>query len=57
MIGISNGELQTFGYPNKAGGVYRTLPVTFPLTFAFDSNTQSTRDQCNNNPVSNDAGW
>lgn len=33
---IAAGELQTFG---ASGGVFRTLPVTFPVFFAFDFRT------------------
>jgi hypothetical protein len=36
---IVNDELQTLGEPAYGGGVYRTLSVTFPLTFSFDFST------------------
>jgi hypothetical protein len=41
-ISLLNGELVTRGYPNAAGGVYRTLPVTFPVAFSFDFRTPLT---------------
>jgi hypothetical protein len=41
---ISNGQLATFGSPNVAGGVKRTLAVTLPVRFSFDFRTSSPTD-------------
>lgn len=41
---ISGNQLQTFGEVNVAGGITRTLDVTFPVTFAFDFSTTSPSD-------------
>jgi len=43
-ISISGNELSTQGSPNQAGGVYRALPVTFPLAFSFDFHTSNPSD-------------
>ena len=55
-IGIMNGELVTHGYPNFAGGVFRTLPVTFPLQFSFDFRTTVGANQCSPS-IYNEGGW
>jgi sugar lactone lactonase YvrE len=44
---IVGGQLQTIGGVSVGGGVSRTLPVTFPLTFSFDFTTA----------VPTDGGW
>jgi hypothetical protein len=36
---ISTNQLKTFGQTNVAGGIQRSLDVTFPLIFAFDFST------------------
>lgn len=36
---ISGNQLATFGQSEVAGGIQRTLDVTFPLTFSFDFST------------------
>jgi hypothetical protein len=41
---ISSNQLETFGETNVAGGIERTLDVTFPLQFAFDFRTDSPSD-------------
>jgi hypothetical protein len=49
---LVGGELRTFGAPRVAGGVARTLPASFPLSFSFDFRTL--------NPgidPYNDSGW
>ncbi len=58
FIRIRDGELHTIGYPSLAGGVFRTLPVGLPLTFAFDFHTRAVR-QCSpdHESWSNDGGW
>ncbi len=38
---IRSGELETFGLFDRAGGVDRSLLVTFPVTFSFDFRTDS----------------
>jgi hypothetical protein len=44
-IQIINNELVTKGSYGNAGGVFRPLPVTYPLTFSFDFRTTITADQ------------
>jgi hypothetical protein len=41
---IVAGQLQTIGAASLGGGVSRTLPVTFPLTFSFDFTTAAPAD-------------
>jgi hypothetical protein len=41
---ISSNELETFGKLNVAGGIARTLDVTFPLSFSFDFSTSAPSD-------------
>jgi hypothetical protein len=41
---ISGNQLETFGQPNVAGGIKRTLDVTFPLSFSFDFSTSAPSD-------------
>jgi uncharacterized repeat protein (TIGR01451 family) len=38
-VSLSGGELTTQGCPNLAGGIYRTLPISFPAAFSFDFRT------------------
>jgi hypothetical protein len=33
---LVNGSVQTFGSNAAGGGIYRSFPVTLPVTFAFD---------------------
>ncbi len=57
-IRIENNELRTEGSLGKAGGVFRQLPVTFPLQCSFDFRTASTQDECHSPPhFHNDGGW
>jgi len=41
---ISTNQLETFGQTSVAGGIARTLDVTFPLKFAFDFSTNTPPD-------------
>jgi hypothetical protein len=41
---ISTNQLQTFGQTSVAGGISRTLDVTFPAKFAFDFSTSAPPD-------------
>ena len=41
---LTGGQLETFGTTGYAGGVGRSLPVTFPLKFSFDFRTDSPSD-------------
>jgi hypothetical protein len=41
---ISGNQLATFGELNVAGGIERTLDVTFPLSFSFDFSTDTPSD-------------
>lgn len=41
---ISGNQLETFGQANVAGGIQRTLDVTFPLSFSFDFSTNTPSD-------------
>lgn len=41
---ISGNQVETFGEFDVAGGISRTLDVTFPLSFAFDFNTTTPSD-------------
>jgi hypothetical protein len=41
---ISSNQLETFGKLNVAGGIKRTLDVTFPLSFSFDFSTSAPSD-------------
>lgn len=41
---ISGNQLETFGQLNVAGGIERTLDVTFPLSFSFDFSTSAPSD-------------
>jgi len=41
---ISGNQLETFGETSVAGGIQRTLDVTFPLSFSFDFNTAAPSD-------------
>lgn len=43
-ITLENGQLKTFGANAQGGGIYRTLSVTFPLTFSFQFRTQFPAD-------------
>jgi probable HAF family extracellular repeat protein len=59
-IGLAAGELSTHGYPNLAGGVFRTLPVSAPFSFAFDFKpTPTTNQNCGVGapPGTNEAAW
>src|SRR5262249_34925311 len=49
---LIGGELRTFGAPRLAGGVARTLSVSFPLSFSFDFRTLN----AGIDPY-NDSGW
>jgi len=53
---IQGGELYTYGYPFVAGGVNRTLPVTFPVLFAFDFRTLNVVDDFDPTAGQN-GGW
>jgi len=44
---LNANQLETFGEVNVAGGIQRTLDVTFPLRFSFDFSTAAP----------NDGGW
>ena len=57
-IALVNGELVTRGFPNQAGGVFRTLPIAFPAAFAFDFRTPLTvaDNQCST-LLYNEGGW
>jgi hypothetical protein len=54
---LAGGQLQTMGEPNVAGGIYRTLTVTFPLTFSFDFSTYNPPVNPNPSLPYNDGGW
>jgi hypothetical protein len=41
---ISDNQLETFGENDVAGGIGRTLDVTFPLSFSFDFSTDTPSD-------------
>jgi len=41
---ITGSQLETFGETSVAGGVQRTLDVTFPLSFSFDFSTTAPSD-------------
>jgi len=41
---ISGNQLETFGQTDVAGGIKRTLDVTFPLSFSFDFSTSAPAD-------------
>jgi hypothetical protein len=41
---ISGNQLETFGQINVAGGIERTLDVTFPVSFSFDFSTNTPSD-------------
>jgi hypothetical protein len=41
---LSGGTLRTFGWPNQAGGVYRSLLVRFPVRFSFEFSTTAGHD-------------
>src|SRR6266404_5660037 len=41
---ISGNQLETFGQTSVAGGIERTLDVTFPLSFSFDFSTSAPAD-------------
>ena len=41
---VNTDQLETFGEVNVAGGIQRTLVVTFPLTFSFDFSTAAPAD-------------
>lgn len=41
---ISANQLETFGEYDVAGGIQRTLDVTFPLSFSFDFSTTTPSD-------------
>jgi hypothetical protein len=41
---ISGNQLETFGETDVAGGIDRTLDVTFPLVFSFDFSTDDPSD-------------
>jgi hypothetical protein len=41
---ISGNQLETFGEIDVAGGITRTLDVTFPLNFSFDFSTSAPTD-------------
>jgi hypothetical protein len=56
-IHLTNGELRTAGFPNLGGGIYRTLPVSFPLRFSFDFRTLNLRDDLEPGLPYNDGGW
>jgi hypothetical protein len=43
-VQISGNQLATFGESEVAGGIQRTLDVTFPLSFSFDFNTDAPSD-------------
>ena len=38
-IQLLGNQLRTAGYPNFGGGVYRSLPINFPVAFSFDFTT------------------
>ena len=57
---ISGNQLETFGQPNVAGGIERTLDVTFPLSFSFDFSTSAPSDGgwlIGFNAAGADSGW
>jgi hypothetical protein len=58
-INLVDGELLTHGYPNQAGGVFRSMPVTFPITFSFNFRSPLTvnDNQCTPQTLYNEAGW
>jgi hypothetical protein len=41
---VSGSQLETFGANDVAGGIARTLDVTFPASFAFDFSTSTPSD-------------
>lgn len=41
---ISGGQLETFGLSGQGGGIFRTFPVVFPVTFSFDFRTNAPSD-------------
>jgi hypothetical protein len=41
---ISGSQLETFGQTNVAGGIQRTLDITFPVSFSFDFSTNTPSD-------------
>jgi hypothetical protein len=43
---LINGQLETFGSNATGGGVYRSFPVTFPVSFDFDFRTESPHPSC-----------
>lgn len=52
---IAGAQLQSYG---GGSGVYRSVRVTFPVSFSFDFRTESTGDTCHNPPSPyNDGGW
>jgi 5-hydroxyisourate hydrolase-like protein (transthyretin family) len=53
---LLNGELETFGEIGVGGGIVRTLPVTFPVSFSFDFRTLNVTNQFGSTPF-NDGGW
>ncbi|HKC62850.1 MAG TPA: hypothetical protein VKB86_04400 [Pyrinomonadaceae bacterium] len=51
---LVNGELRTYGYNGQAGGIFRSLPLTLPITISFDFRTLS-QGECVTGH--NDGGW
>ena len=43
---LFNGQVETFGSGGVGGGIYRSFPVTFPATFAFDFHLQGPNPAC-----------
>src|SRR5687768_3260355 len=43
---LADGEVVTFGSDGFGGGIFRPLPVTFPLEFSFDFRTESPLPGC-----------
>src|SRR5712671_4322511 len=41
---ISGNQLETFGASDVAGGISRTLDITFPVSFSFDFSTNTPSD-------------
>jgi hypothetical protein len=55
-VSLVNGEVSAAGYPNLAGGIFRTMAITFPVTFSFDFHTSSQFGAGGFGPF-NDGGW
>ena len=49
-----NGELRTYGFNGFAGGIFRSVPISFPVAVSFDYRTLSQGECVTGN---NDGGW